>query len=150
MKTKQSILEDYSEILKISVKDIAGPDQKYIHFWDFIDLDDRVHQFQARMGLAIKDLKKDMRERYKNYYTRTYIQTPDEFLLHNKELQEIEYMLGNPFFLAILQSTLTKEVDEHKLRYSALEYKKRLMEKRMDIKEELEEEIKAKSDFLVR
>ncbi len=43
MRTKQSILEDYSEMEIISIKDIARPEQKYIHFWDFMELDDKVH-----------------------------------------------------------------------------------------------------------
>ena len=108
MRTKQSILEDYSEMEIISIKDIARPEQKYIHFWDFMELDDKVHEFQARIGLAMKNLKRDMMERYRNYYTTTYIHSPKKFLRHNKELQEIEYMLENPFFLAIVHFALTK------------------------------------------
>ena len=79
MKTKQSILEDYREMKIISMKDIIQPEQKYIHFWDFLELDEKVHEFQARMGIAIKDLKEDMIDRYKNYYTRVYIQSPEKF-----------------------------------------------------------------------
>ena len=134
----------------ISAKDIVSPQQKYIHFWDFMELSEKVHEFQAKMGLAINDLKKDMKERYKNFYTTTYLQNPEKFLKHNKELAEIEYLMENPFFLAILHSALTKEFDEKELRFWAFNFKKRLMERRLNIKENLEEEIKATSGFLVR
>lgn len=134
----------------ISIRDIAEPEQKYIHFWDFMDLDEKVHEFQARMGLAIKNLKEDMSERYKNYYTRVYIQSPEKFIKHNKEMQEIEYLLENPFFLAIIHFALSKQMDEKELRYWAIRYKKRLMERRIALKENLEEEMSASSRFLVR
>ena len=150
MKIKQSILEDYSEIANITAKDIMHPDQKYIHFWDFMELEDSVHEFQAKMGLAINDLKTDMHERYKSYYTHAMIQTPEKFTRHNKELQEIEYLLENPFFLAILHSALTKEVEDSKLRYLAISYKKRLMEKRMNIKKDIEKDLIAGSDLLIK
>lgn len=150
MRTKQSILEEYSEMEHITVKDIKMPQQKYIHFWDFMELSEKVHEFQARMGLAINDLKRDMKERYRNFYTTTYLQSPDKFIRHNKELAEIEYMLENPFFLAILHSTLTKEVDDKELRFWAFTFKKRLMERRLHIKENLQEEIEATSEFLIR
>jgi hypothetical protein len=115
-----------------------------------MELSEKVHEFQARMGLAINDLRKDMKERYRNFYTTTYLQSPDKFVRHNRELAEIEYMLENPFFLAILHSTLTKEVDEKELRLWAFTYKKRLMERRLHIKEDLQEEIEATSEFLIR
>lgn len=150
MITKQSILEDYSEMEIISMRDITQPEQKYIHFWDFIDLDNKVHEFQARMGMAIRDLKKDMRQRYKDYYTRALIQSPENFLKHNRELQEIEYLLENPFFMAILHFALTKKLDERELRYWTIAYKKRLMEHRMDLKKNLDDEIKASNGILVR
>jgi hypothetical protein len=150
MKTKQSILEDYHEMEIISMKDIIQPEQKYIHFWDFLELDEMVHEFQARMGLAIKDLKEDMMDRYRSYYTRVYIQSPEKFLRHNKELQEIEYMLENPFFLALIHSALTKEVEEKELRVWAIAYKKRLMERRLDIKQYLENEMSNSSRFLIK
>jgi hypothetical protein len=150
MKTKQSILEDYHEMEIISMKDIIQPEQKYIHFWDFLELDEKVHELQARMGIAIKDLKEDMMDRYRNYYTRVYIQSPEKFLKHNKELQEIEYMLENPFFLALIHSALTKEVEEKELRVWAIAYKKRLMEKRMDIKQYLDDEMSNSSRFLIK
>lgn len=150
MKIKQSILEDYSEIANITTKDISTTHQKYIHFWDFVDLDDSVHEFQAKMGLAISDIKDDMRKRYKSYYTHAMIQTPDKFTRHNKELQEIEYLLENPFFLALLQSAFTKSLDETRLRYMAISYKKKLMEKRMSIKEDLEKDIRSGKDLLVK
>ncbi len=150
MKRKQSILEDYSDIKLVSIKDIATPQQKYIHFWDFIELDEKVHEFQAKMGIAIGSLRKDMKERYKEYYTNVQIQSPEQFARHNRELAEIEYMLENPFFLAILHSALTKEVDDKELRHLAFIWKKRLMEKRADIKESLEREIKKTSEILVR
>ena len=73
------------------MRDITHPEQKYIHFWDFMELNDKVHEFQARMGIAMRDLKKEMRQMYKNYYTRAIIQSPEKFLKHNRELQEIEY-----------------------------------------------------------
>ncbi|UCE37254.1 MAG: hypothetical protein JSW00_17545 [Thermoplasmata archaeon] len=150
MAKKQSILEDFGEVTQISIKDIAGPSQKYIHFWDFMELDDKVHEFQAKMEIAMRDLKEDMRKRYKNYFTRAYIQSPDKFLRHARELQEIEYMLDNPFFLAILHFALTKDVDERELRLWAITSKKRLMDKRHDIKENLEQEIKARNELLVK
>lgn len=150
MKTKQSILEDYGEMEIISMKDITLPEQKYIHFWDFLELNDEVHEFQARMGMAIKDLKEDMMERYRNYYTRAYIQSPERFLKHNKELQEIEYMLENPFFLALINSALTKAVEEKELRIWAIDYKKRLMRRRLDIKRYLENEIGKNNRLLIK
>lgn len=150
MKTKQSILEDYSEMEIISMKDIMQPEQKYIHFWDFMELDDKVHDFQAKMGLALMNLKEDMMERYRNYFTTAYIHTPEKFTRHNKELQEIEYMLENPFFLAIVHFALTKEVEERELRYWSVAYKKRLMERRFAIKENIEQEIKASNGLLVK
>jgi len=59
-------------------------------------------------------------------------------------------MLENPFFLAIVHFALTKEVEEKELRYWAVAYKKRLMEKRFAIKENIEQEIKASNGLLVR
>lgn len=150
MKTKQSILEDYDEIPLISMKDIAQPSQKYIHFWDFMDLDFKVHEFQARLGIAIIDLKKDMQKRYKGYYTNAIIQTPEKFTLHNKELQEIEYLLENPFFLALVHFALTKEIDDLKMHHLALSFKKRLMEKRMDIKKTLEDDLLVSNELLIK
>jgi hypothetical protein len=150
MKTKQSILEDYSEIKQVSINDITTSQQKYIHFWDFIELDNKVHEFQARMEIAISNLRKDMKERYKEYYTNVLIQSPEQFTRHNRELGEIEFMLENPFYLAILDSALKKEVDEKELRHLAINWKKRLMEKRFDIKESLEQELKRTSEILVR
>lgn len=132
------------------MKDIIQPEQKYIHFWDFLELDEKVHEFQARMGIAIKDLKEDMMDRYRNYYTRVYIQSPEKFLRHNKELQEIEYMLENPFFLALIHSALTKEMEEKELRVWAIAYKKRLMKRRLDIKQYLEDEMSNSSRFLIK
>lgn len=150
MRTKQSILEDYSEMDIISMRDITHPEQKYIHFWDFMELNDKVHEFQARMGIAMRDLKKEMRQMYKNYYTRAIIQSPEKFLKHNRELQEIEYLMENPFFMAIIHFALTKNVDEGELRYWTIAYKKRLMEYRMDLKKKLEDEIKTSNGILVR
>ncbi len=150
MKTKQSILEDYDEIQLISMKDIAQPTQKYIHFWDFMDLDFKVHEFQARLGIAIIDLKKDMQKRYKGYYTNAIIQTPEKFTLHNKELQEIEYLLENPFFLALVHFALTKEIDDLKMHHLALSFRKRLMEKRMDIKKTLEDDLLVSNELLIK
>jgi hypothetical protein len=150
MKIKQSILEDYSEIENITARDISHPHQKYIHFWDFMDLDDSVYEFQAKMGSAINDLKDDMQKRYRSYYTHTMIQTPEKFTRHNQELQEIEYLLENPFFLALVHSALTKSIDETKLRTLSISYKKKLMEKRMSIKEDLEKDIKKGNDLLIR
>lgn len=150
MKNKQSILEDFSEMELVSVKDITRPDQKYIHFWDFMDLDEKVHEFQARMGFALRDLKKNMMERYKNYYTQAYVQSPERFIRHNRELQEIEYLLENPFFLAVLHFTLTEDMDDRQLRYQAITYKKRLMDRRRGLKESLQNEIKESTQFLVR
>jgi hypothetical protein len=150
MKTKQSILEDYDEIQHITMKDIAKPSQKYIHFWDFMDLDFKVHEFQARLGMAIIDLKKDMQERYKGYYTNAIIQTPEKFVRHNKELLEIEYFLENPFFLALIHFALTKEVDDMKLHHKALSFKKRLMEKRMDLKKTLEDDLLVSNKLLIK
>ena len=150
MRTKQSILEDYSEIDIISMKDIARPEQKYIHFWDFIELDEKVHEFQARMIIAVRNIKNDMTERYRDYYTSTYVQSPDKFLRHNRELQDIEYMLENPFFLALLNSALTNEMDERELRDWTTACKKRLMENRRGIMDSMEREIKENNRFLIR
>ncbi len=150
MKAKQSILEDYDEIQHITMKDIAQPTQKYIHFWDFMDLDFKVHEFQARLGIAIIDLKKDMQKRYKGYYTNAIIQTPEKFTRHNKELQEIEYLLENPFFLALVHFALTKEIDDLKMHHLALSFKKRLMEKRMDIKKTLEDDLLVGNELLIK
>ncbi|UCF07569.1 MAG: hypothetical protein JSW28_07960 [Thermoplasmata archaeon] len=150
MKGRQSILEDYGEVPSISVKDIARPDQKYIHFWDFMELDERVHEFQAKMALAMKDLKKDMTESYKSHYTRALIQSPDQFSRHSRELGEIEYMLENPFFLAILHFALTKKMDERELRDWSITCKKRLMERRHALKEHMERDMKESESFLVR
>jgi hypothetical protein len=59
-------------------------------------------------------------------------------------------MLENPFFLALIHSALTKEVEEKELRVWAIAYKKRLMEKRMDIKQYLEDEMSNSSRFLIK
>lgn len=137
----------------VSINDIAQPEQKYIHFWDFMELDEKVHEFQARMLIAMRELKKDIKERYRNYYTRAYVQTPDKFIRHNKELQEFEYLIGNPFFLALLHFALTKEMDEKELRYWAIVCKRLLMDRRMAIKENIETIEKKMKDgrgFLVR
>jgi hypothetical protein len=150
MKTKQAILEDYGEIAVITAKDILGPAQKYIHFWDFLEIDSSVHRFQAKMGLAIEDLKKDMQRRYQEYYTHAMIQTPEKFARHNRELQEIEYLLENPFFLAIVHSALTKEVDDSKLRLLAISYRKRLMERRMSIKDAMEKDLQTYNELLIK
>lgn len=150
MKTKQAILEDYGEIANITAKDILGPAQKYIHFWDFMEIDGSVHEFQARMGLAIEDLKEDMKRRFQTYYTHAVIQTPDKFARHNRELQEIEYLLENPFFMAIVHSALTKEVEETKLRFLAISYKKRLMERRMSMKETMEKDLLTYNELLIK
>ena len=150
MKTKQSILEEYGEITQISAKDLVGPAQKYIHFWDFMELDASVHEFQARMGLAIEDLKKDMKKRYHSYYTHAVIQTPEKFARHNRELQEIEYLLENPFFLAIVHSALTREIEDTKLRFLSISYKKRLMERRMCIKESMEKDLFSYNEILIK
>lgn len=150
MKMKQAILEDYGEIAEITTKDIVGPAQKYIHFWDFIDIDYSVHQFQAKMGLAIDDLKKDMQNRFRSYYTHAAIQTPENFARHNRELQEIGFLLENPFFLAIVHSALTKKVDDSKLRVLAISYKKRLMERRLCIKEGMEKDLLASNELLIK
>jgi hypothetical protein len=150
MKTKQSILEDYSEMELITMKDLAEPEQKYIHFWDFMDLDEKVHEFQARMGTAIAELKEEMNQKYKDYYTRVYVQSPDKFIRHNRELLEIEYMLENPFFLAIIHFALIKEMDDRELRYLALTHKKKLMEKRMGIKDNIYRDIEKRSELLIR
>lgn len=150
MKTKQSILEDYDEIQDISMKDIAQPTQKYIHFWDFMDLDFKVHEFQARMGMALVDLKKDIQKKYKGYYTNAIIQTPEKFTRHNKELHEIEFLLENPFFLALVHFALIKEIDDMILRHTALSFKKRLMEKRKDIKKTLEDDLLLSNELLIK
>jgi hypothetical protein len=150
MKAKQSILEDYGEFPNITVKDIIRPDQKYIHFWDFLDLDDSVFEFSARMGYAISDMKKNMKKRYLDYYTNAQIQTPEKFTKHAGELQEIEFMLENPFFLAILHFALTKELSREHLHRMAISYKKRLMERRMGMKETLEKDILYGSDLLIK
>ena len=150
MRTKQSILEDYGEMEILSIRDIVQPEQKWIHFWDFMELDEKVHEFQAKMAMAIKDLDIDMMKRYRNYYTRAMVQTPDKFLGHNKELREIEFLLENPFFLAILHFALTKDIDEKERRFWSIACKKRLMERRLAIKEDLEREISESSDLLVK
>jgi hypothetical protein len=150
MKKKQAILEDFGEIANITAKDILGPAQKYIHFWDFMEIDGSVHEFQAKMGLAIEDLKKDMKMRYQSYYTHAVIQTPENFIRHNRELQEIEYLLENPFFLAIVHSALTKNVDDSKLRLLTISYKKRLMERRLSIKETMEKDLSAYNELLIK
>lgn len=150
MRTKQSILEDYSEIELITMKDITEPGQKYIHFWDFMELDEKVYEFQAKMGSAIADLREEMNERYKDYYTTVYVQSPDKFIRHNKELHEIEFMLENPFFLAILHFALIKDIDEKKLRFLSLNCKKRLMERRRGIKEDISRELVRQNELLVR
>jgi hypothetical protein len=150
MKAKQSILEDYSEYELISMKDLSRPDQKYIHFWDFLELDEKVHEFQAKMVVAMRDLRRDMMETYKQYYTRAQIQSPEHFTRHAQELSEIEFMLDNPFFLAILHFALTKKIDEKELRFWSIACKKRLMERRLSIKEDLEREISESCDLLVK
>lgn len=150
MRTRQSILEDYSEYELISMKDISRPHQKYIHFWDFLELDDRVHEFQARMVVAMRDMRRDMMETYRQYYTTAQIQSPEQFTRHNRELAEIEFMLENPFFLSIVHFSLTKNIDEKELRFWTIACKKRLMERRSAIKEELEADIVRSSGFLVR
>jgi hypothetical protein len=150
MKAKQSILEDYSEYEIISMKDIARPDQKYIHFWDFLELDDEVHEFQAKMVIAMRDLRRDIMETYKQYYTRAQIQSPERFTRHAEELSEIEFLLDNPFFLAIVHFALTKDIDEKELRFWSIACKKRLMERRLAIKEELEREISESSELMVK
>jgi hypothetical protein len=150
MKRKQSILEDFGDIPNLSMKDITLPSQKYIHFWDFMELDFKVHELQAKIGLALADLKKDMQDRYRDYYTHTMIQTPDKFTRHNRELQEIEYLLENPFFLALLHFALTKDLDITKLHHEALTFKKRLMEKRMDMKLTLEKDVLSNNELLIK
>ncbi len=150
MRTKQSILEDYSEMDNISIKDLTWSEQKYIHFWDFMDLDDAVHEFSARMIIAVRNLKNDIGQRYREYYTRTMVQSPERFIRHNRELQEIEYMLENPFFLALLHFALTNDIDEGELRYLTLACKKRLMENRRGIKDTIEREIAQSNRYLVR
>lgn len=150
MRTKQSILEDYSEYELISMKDISRPDQKYIHFWDFLELDDRVHEFQARMAVAMRELRRDMMDAYRQYYTTAQIQSPEQFARHGRELAEIEFMMENPFFLAIVHFALTKSVDDRELRFWTIACKKRLMERRRAIKEGLEQDISDGSRFLVR
>ena len=150
MRTKQSILEDYGEMEILSIRDIVQPEQKWIHFWDFMELDEKVHEFQAKMAMAIKDLDIDMMKRFRNYYTRAMVQTPDKFLGHNKELREIEFLLENPFFLAILHFALTKDMDENELRYWTIAYKKRVMDRRRGIKEGIEKELKESYGFLTK
>jgi hypothetical protein len=150
MKRKQAILEDFGEIPNLSMKDIAHPSQKYIHFWDFMELDFKVHELQARICFAIDDLKMDIQKKYKDYYTHTMIQTPEKFVRHNRELQDIEYLLENPFFLALLHFALTKNVGDTKLHHEALSFKRRLMEKRIDIKNTLEKDVLANNEFLVK
>ncbi len=150
MRTKQSILEDYSEMDIISIKDLTRPEQKYIHFWDFMDLDDVVYEFSARMIIAARNLKDDIGQRYRDYYTRTMVQSPDRFIRHNRELQEIEYMLENPFFLALVHFALTNDMDEGELRYWTLASKKRIMENRRGIKDTIEREIAQSNRYLVR
>ena len=149
MRTKQSILEEYDGIPDISVKDIMQPAQKFIHFWDFINLDDRVFELSAQMACAIEDLKKDLGKRYRDYYTHVMLQTPERFTRHNRELLEIEFMLENPLFLAILHFALTKD-NKEQLRHLAVLHKKRLMEKRMDIKNALQRELAANLDSVTR
>lgn len=150
MRTKQSILEDFQQTDFPWLSDMALPAQKYIHFWDFLELDFAVHEFQAKMGMAIKNLKEDMSKRYKDHYTRALIQTPDKFIAHNKELMDMEYMLENPFFLAVLHFALTKDIDDAKLHGQAIEYKNRLLERRFHIQEDLREDIKAKNEFVIK
>ena len=150
MRTKQSILEDFQQTDYPWLKDMALPAQKYIHFWDFLELDFAVHEFQAKMGMAIKNLKEDMSKRYKDHYTRALIQTPDKFIAHNRELMEMEYMLENPFFLAVLHFALTKDIDDTILHGKAIEYKNRLLERRFHIQESLREDIRAKNEFVIR
>ncbi len=150
MRLKQSIIEDYFEADNTMFRDIPEPVQKYIHFWDFVKLDFAVHEFQAKMEIAIRTLKKDISERYKDHFTRTLIQTPDKFISHNRDLMEIEYMLENPFFLAVLHFALTKKIDEKKLRVQAVECKRRLSEKRQYLRENLRKEISSQSDFLIK
>jgi hypothetical protein len=150
MRIKQSILEDFQQPESPWLKDMALPAQKYIHFWDFMELDFAVHEFQAKMGMAIKNLKVDMSKRYKDHYTRALIQTPDKFIAHNRELMEMEYMLENPFFLAVLHFALTKDIDDANLHGHAIEYKNRLLERRFHIQENLREDIKAKNEFVIK
>jgi hypothetical protein len=150
MRTKQSILEDFQQPDYPWINDMALPAQKYIHFWDFLELDIAVHEFQAKMGMAIKNLKEDMSKRYKDHYTRALIQTPDKFIVHNRELMDMEYMLENPFFLAVLHFALTKDIDDAMLHRQAIEYKNRLLERRFHLQEELKEDIKVKNEFVIK
>jgi hypothetical protein len=102
------------------------------------------------MGLAIKNLKENMSKKYKDHYTRALIQTPDKFIAHNRELMEMEYMLENPFFLAVLHFALTKDIDDTKLHGQAIEYKNRLLERRYHLHENLKEDIKSKNQFIIK
>jgi hypothetical protein len=150
MRMKQSILEDYSEMKIISVKDIIRPEQKYIHFWDFLDLDDSVHELQAKLGIALRDLKRDISARYREYYTNVYVQTPEKFVSHGKELQDIEYMIESPLFLAILHFAMTKEIDNNDIRYWSLYFKRRLMARRSQIKRNIEMDLIEREKLLIR
>jgi hypothetical protein len=102
------------------------------------------------MGMAIKNLKEDMSKRYKDHYTRALIQTPDKFIVHNRELMDMEYMLENPFFLAVLHFALTKDIDDAMLHQQAIEYKNRLLERRFHLQEDLRNDIKTKNEFVIK
>jgi hypothetical protein len=135
---KQSVLDDYWKITMPELADLAEMQQKYIHYWDFMDHDKEAEDLQARIYLAVKNLKSELQVRYQEHYTNCFLDTPDKFVRHNQDLADLEYLVNEPLFLCALQLALDKELDPADIRKAGLELRERLELRRRLIKKDAE------------
>ena len=112
--------------------------QKYIHYWDFMEHDPEAEDLQARIYLAVKGLKSELRTRYQEYYTKCFLETPDKFVRHNQDLADLEYLVNEPLFLCALQVALDTDMDSEDVRRASLELRERLELRRRLIKKDSE------------
>ena len=136
---KQSVLDDYGKVTMPELADLGEMQQKYIHYWDFMDHDKEAEELQARIYLAVRNLKSELQVRYQEYYTHCFLDTPDKFVRHNQDLADLEYLVNEPLFLCAIQLALDKGLDPVDIRKAGLELRERLELRRRLIKKDAEE-----------
>lgn len=97
---RQSVLDDFFEVQEKNIEIQAL--SKRIRFWDFARVSNDAYAFLAAMLLSLRNVRGEFRKAYREYYTSVYIQTPDEYTIHNEEIMEMEYLITTSKLFAII------------------------------------------------
>jgi len=132
MVRKQSIIDDFTEP-ELSLDSLELIPQKYIHYWDFMSIDPQVFTVQAKLLNGLSEMRTELNKTYREYFTNAKLQLPDDFLSHHQQLLDLEYLIKEPIFAALLQLTQTKEPDGKKISSLEKDIEDNLKQRRMQI-----------------